>query len=80
MIDDWRLLKGQENYLYGVQLIYHAYIPANPHNDHDHCEFCMEKFGNSPKCLHVGYSTIDNEIWICEQCYYDFKKQFEWKI
>lgn len=80
MGNDWRLLKGQEEYLQGVTLIHHDYTPASPSNDHDHCEFCMDKFGFAPEYLHAGYSTTDNNIWICSQCYEDFKRQFEWKV
>lgn len=77
---DWRLLRGQEQYLSGVSLVWHKYRPKNPNNDHDHCEFCMEKFGFSESDLHYGYSTLDNDIWICKICFEDFKKDFKWKV
>lgn len=80
MSDDWRLFRGQEQYLHGVTLIQHTYKPSNPSNDHDHCEFCMKKFRNSADGLRCGYSTEDGYTWICPQCYEDFKKQFEWKV
>ena len=48
-------------------------------NDHEHCEFCFDKFGESEGMLHSGYCTLDGYRWICEQCYQDFKDQFEWK-
>jgi len=41
--NDWRLM-NQERYLKGVTLSWRAYVPANPTNDHDHCEFCQAKF------------------------------------
>lgn len=78
--EDWRLLRGQEEYLRGVTLIWHEYQPKNPKNDHDHCEFCMEKFGFSEDDIHFGYSTEDNDIWICEKCFEDFKEAFGWKV
>ncbi len=80
MDTDWRLFREQEKYLYGVSLVYHKYISNNPLNDHDHCEFCMEKFGTYDNELKYGYSTEDNKIWICPQCYKDFKNKFKWKI
>jgi hypothetical protein len=53
-MDDWRL-QGQEKYLKGVMLSLIAYSPSNPNNDHDHCEFCGEKFMlNEPNHLTQG--------------------------
>lgn len=80
MDNDWRLFREQEKYLYGVTLIQQSYAPSNSFNDHDHCEFCMEKFGNGTDELKHGYSTGDNNIWICPQCYEDFKKRFAWNV
>lgn len=80
MKDDWRLLRGQEEYLHGVELVYRTYTQVSPSNDHDHCEFCMDKFGLAPEHLHVGYCTTDNSIWVCNKCYDDFKNRFKWVI
>jgi len=80
MDKDWRLFREQEKYLYGVALIHQPYMPSSSSNDHDHCEFCMEKFGKDVEDLKEGYSTLDNNIWICPQCYEDFKKKFAWKL
>ena len=79
MQNDWRL-NGQETCLCGATLIYQPWKPANPRNDHDHCEFCWEKFANYPGCLREGYSTTDRERWICEACFKDFAAQFEWEV
>jgi formylmethanofuran dehydrogenase subunit E len=77
--DDWRL-QGQEDYLQGVKLVKQKYSPQNPENDHDHCEFCGEKFMvNHPNTLSEGYSTEDRYRWVCEACYNDFKNDFDWK-
>lgn len=75
---DWRLFREQIKYLYKKELIYHKYTPKFIVNDHDHCEFCMGKFGFENDSFHYGYSTEDNYTWICEQCYKDFKNRFEW--
>lgn len=80
MNNDWRLFREQDKYLHGVTLIKQTYKPNHPFNDHDHCEFCMTKFGKEPDALKQGYSTEDGNIWICSQCYYDFKEQFAWKV
>jgi hypothetical protein len=78
---DWRLM-GQERYLKGVTLVHRSYHPANPTNDHDHCEFCKAKFLElvGPDVLRIGYTTLDGYRWICEICYGDFVDLFEWKI
>ncbi len=80
MNDDWRLFRGQEKYLHGVTLIQQSYKPKSPYNDHDHCEFCMDKFGQDRNDLDYGYSTEDNDIWICSDCYNDFKEMFKWTV
>lgn len=80
MEKDWRLLNGQEEYLHGIALIHHSYRPADSTNDHDHCEFCMDKFSAADGDLKYGYSTADNKIWICPECYEDFKDSFAWTV
>ena len=79
MEKDWRLFREQDKYLHGVVLVQKTYKPKSPNNDHDHCEFCMAKFGKEKDDLKYGYSTDDNSIWICPCCYEDFKNLFEWK-
>lgn len=73
--DDWRL-HGQEAYLLGKTFCLCKYPKES---DHDHCEFCWEKFSNFPNTLHEGYTTKDHYYWICPDCYNDFKELFKWK-
>ena len=73
-------LCGQEAYLAGVTLVYRKWKSVNPQNDHDHCEFCWEKFADYEGCLHEGYSTEDCYRWICADCYQDFKRRFGWRV
>lgn len=80
MENDWRLFREQDKYLLGVSLVKGSYKSNNPFNDHDHCEFCMAKFGKGNNELKEGYSTEDGSIWICPQCYDDFKEQFKWTV
>mgnify|MGYP002731887316 CR=1 FL=1 len=77
---DWRLFRCQDKYLMGATLIKQAYKPSSESNDHDHCEFCMDKFGSDSENLHFGYCTEDEKIWICDNCFNDFKNRFHWKI
>jgi len=78
---DWRLT-NQERYLRGVTLIWQPYAPAQPDNDHDHCEFCYAKFmrGDAPDTLQEGYATVDRHRWVCKPCFDDFASQFEWHV
>lgn len=78
-LDDWRR-QGQERFLSNVMLIRRKYYPSHTGWDHDHCEFCGEKFSVDEYDLNEGYSTVDGYHWICDQCYTDFKAEFNWKI
>ena len=80
METDWRLFREQDKYLLGVSLVQGSYKSNVSFNDHDHCEFCMAKFGKGNDELKEGYSTKDSSIWICPQCYDDFKEQFNWAV
>lgn len=76
--NDWRL-QGQDEYMKGIKLLKTEFAKTST-NDHEHCEFCMAKFGEEPENLHSGYCTIDRYRWICEQCFEDFKDDFEWQV
>ena len=77
--DDWRL-RGQERFLSGKTLYLRKWRSPEKDWDHDHCQFCWEKFSDSPDTLHEGYTTEDNRHWICPTCYNDFKEMFQWKV
>lgn len=74
--NDWRLT-NQINYLKGARLQYIKYNSDNPNWDHEHCEFCWEKFENGKS---YGYCTDDKYYWICEKCFEDFKDIFQWEV
>ena len=76
--NDWRL-QGQEKYLTNRKLMRIPYFRWSKTWDHDHCEFCWDKFSDQPDTLHEGYTTEDNCYWICQTCYDDFKEMFKWK-
>ena len=62
--------------------------------DHDHCEFCGVTFEEHAKVaarppsdrrvLTEGYSTVEggakSQMWICEECFEDFKEEFRWSV
>lgn len=75
---DWQL-QGQEKYLFGKSLVFKNYSDRKTTADHDHCEFCSDKFSETiPDCFRSGYTTIEDYHWICEKCYSDFKESFKW--
>lgn len=81
---DWRL-SGQDKYLTGATLKRRTYT-RNEHIDSrwddDFCEFCKTEFmaDNFPDVLHVGYATLYDYHWICEDCFRDFNERFGWKV
>ena len=76
--NDWRL-QGQGKYLFGKTLVHKKYADRTTTTDHDHCEFCSDKFSSTiANCLTEGYTTTDDYHWICENCFNDFKNDFKW--
>jgi len=33
-----------------------------------------------PEVLHGGYTTLDDDRWICTGCFEDLKEMFEWRV
>jgi len=77
-MNDWRLT-NQENFLKNKLLIRRDYKDRASSADHDHCEFCLEKFSEDNQNINAGYCTEDSYHWICSDCYNDFKELFKWK-
>jgi len=82
-LNDWRL-RDQDKYLLGVSIYWGKWTPPedNPSWDHDHCEFCWQKFMSidSSEAQQEGYTTDNRSHWICLICYEDFKDRFQWKV
>ena len=78
MENDWRIF-NQENYLLNRKLK-KIVFPAC--YDHAHCAFCWGKFGSkeSAEYMRVCYCTLDEQHWICEQCFDDFQDRFKWTV
>ena len=78
--NDWRR-NGQEKYLAGAELIFTGEFQSFSEKwDHEHCEFCWEKFGEADNYLHSGYCTADGKHWICPDCFEDFREEFRWTV
>lgn len=80
MKEDWRL-NGQERYLFGENLfcITSAVFRISGF-DHMHCDFCWAKISPFSEDLHEGYATFDIRHFICEECFNDFREQFQWTL
>ena len=76
-MDDWRL-RGQDAYLSNAKLVKIRFKQSGEY-DHDHCDFCWDKFSEQEGDLHIAYSTLDAAHLICETCYDDFKELFSWE-
>ena len=77
--DDWRL-REQESYLKGKVLYRRRWSARSAKWDHDHCEFCWQKFSAADGDGHDGYTTEDSYYWICPACFEDFRVAFGWTV
>lgn len=77
--NDWRLT-GQQSYLMNKRLTKCAYRQLSEEWEHDHCAFCWDKFSENSEDLNIGYCTEDKKYWICEDCFNDFKKMFNFTV
>jgi hypothetical protein len=73
--DDWRR-RNQERFLRAATLTRGPWRQHSPEWDHDHCEFCIAKFSVREGDLKSGYSTVEDQRWICETCFDDFHEEF----
>lgn len=76
---DWRR-QGQERFLKGRTWALQPFRTYKEGSDHDHCEFCWAKFSVAEGDRHLGYVTLDNYHWVCEECFADFHGEMEWKV
>lgn len=75
--DDWRE-RGQEEYLSGLTFSFCRYTPFSETWEHDHCEYCYKKIYTEiidDYCTDKGYCSDDKRIWICLECFNDFKEK-----
>jgi hypothetical protein len=67
--------------LSGVTLTRKKWIVLTPDWDHDHCEFCLAKFGDADWAdCREGWTTPDECRWICDTCFADFRERFHWIV
>ncbi|HEX5449259.1 MAG TPA: hypothetical protein VFW85_04315 [Gaiellaceae bacterium] len=92
LMEDWRLM-GQERFLHGASFRHKSYRAYRTGWDHDHCEFCTRKLveaealSDYPDAASLGYAAVgrgpggeDDYYWVCDDCFPDFREQFEWTV
>ena len=77
--DDWRIM-GQEGYLLDKVLIYIQFDRSLCIEDFDKCEFCSKAFDEGKTQNEFAYFEPNNRVWICKDCFNDFKDHFRWTV
>lgn len=78
--DDWRIM-GQESYLKGKTLQHRKFQNGLRHDEHqDQCDFCYSGLNEDPENLTRAYYSAEEEVWICEECFNDFREHFDWTV
>lgn len=81
---DWRL-DPYDGFLDGETFRLEKFI-SSERSDHEHCYFCWQKITDLPieDTDPEGYRTISSEtgqeIWICKNCFNDFKNRLNFKL
>ncbi len=80
--NDWRLQRNEDKYLKGLTLAHKPWHSSRPGWNHDHWEFCWAEIAglDMPDALHEGWTAPDEYRWICDTCFQDFRKDFQWVI
>lgn len=77
--DDWRI-QGQEGYLTDKHLEHRRFNRSICIEDYDQCEFCWRVFDKDKEHPLTAYYEPINHVWICEECFDDFKCFFHWTV
>lgn len=82
--DDWRLLQ-YDGFLDGETFSLEKFVSSGD-NDHEHCRFCWQKITDLPikDADFEGYRTFSSktghELWVCKECFNDFRNMFDFKL
>jgi len=78
-VTDWRL--DLAKHTKGATLTLKKYVHTGEKWERVHCEVCSEEFSETaPEALREGYTTPDNDYWICPDCFNELKDQMGWKL
>jgi len=64
--------------LKGIALMRSKWTTIDDSWDHDHCKFCMKTLDASTEEL--AYCSEDYYWWICEECFQEYRDEFEWNL
>ena len=75
---DWR-----EELLFSVKDTYNMKFEmknfkTDDHWDHEHCSICFRKIGLQGKTDNCAFYCEQTNDWICQSCFFDFCKKFNW--
>lgn len=73
-------LQEKEKYLKNARLQWADYKMPKPTWDHDHCEFCWEKFmeGGQGGTKASGYRLESEDVWVCKECFHKYQSRYNW--
>lgn len=77
--EDYRI-QGQEGYLLNKHLQHRKFDRKLCVEDFDQCEFCWSCFDEDKSCPLNAYFEPMVKVWICEDCFNDFKEHFHWTV
>lgn len=77
--EDWRIA-GQEGYLLDKKLIHMRFDRKLCVEDYDQCEFCWALFDKDKDNPSMAYFQPEEKVWVCEECFNDFKQYFHWTV
>ena len=64
-----------------TDLVYQRSVfAAKKSNDHAHCELCWVTICDieEPQYEKIGYYCDETGCWLCEKCFSDFAKDYNW--
>lgn len=69
-------------HLAGLVLRWKKYQQRSPDWDHDHCEFCGDKFMEEVdgKMFNAGWTDDEQNNWICSDCFEKNKDKYQFKV
>ena len=73
-MEDWRLSRGQDDYLSGVVFHKERMLPQPQDlGFHKHCELCWTTLSPYGTDEHEGYVSENRQYWLCQSCFQEFK-------
>jgi hypothetical protein len=82
--DYW--LEWHKEYPHRLKLLWTPYKQPSPGWDHDHCEFCWQRFAEQTShytdAEFIGYVASDGtrQWWVCNECANDLKGHYLWEF